>query len=50
MLVGKFVPILNSLADVKTHIEKFLTEKSFSLRERERERFFKDGTFKLYEK
>lgn len=34
MLVGKFVPILNFLADVKTHIEKLLTGKTC---ERERE-------------
>lgn len=37
MLVEKFVPILNFLADVKTHIEKLLTGKTC---ERERERSF----------
>lgn len=47
MLVGKFVPILNFLADVKTHIEKLLTGKTC---EREREKFCKDGIFKLYAK
>ena len=51
MLVGKFVPILNSLADVKLVLKSFSPKKvSLCERERERERFFKDGTFKLYEK
>ena len=39
MLVGKFVPILNSLADVKLVLKSF-SPKKVSLCERERERGF----------
>lgn len=42
MLLGKFIPIFNSLADIKNHIGKFLAE--------EPERLRKGGIFKLREK
>lgn len=41
MLLGKFVPIFNSLFDIKNHIGKFSAEKP--------ERFFEHGIFKLRE-
>lgn len=39
MLLEKFVPIFNSLVDIKNHTEKFFAEKSG--------RFWKDEIFKL---